>query len=102
MAHPLSRHSGPEPFTPHPTMREHFLELIDAGIGGFEVDHREVKELQREWLVALAEEFDLIMTGSSDYHGMTGKPNRLGERNTSLEMLKRIEAAASGSAIQWA
>lgn len=61
-----------------------------------------MKEIQREWLVALAEEFDLIMTGSSDYHGMTGKPNRLGERNTSLEMLKRIEAEGSGSAIQWA
>ena len=102
MAHPLSRHSGPEPFTPHPKMRENFLELIKAGIGGFEVDHREVKELQREWLVALATEFDLIMTGSSDYHGMTGKPNRLGERTTSLEMLKRIEAQSSGSAIQWA
>lgn len=102
MAHPLSRHSGPEPFTPHPNLRDHFLELIEAGIGGFEVDHREVKELQREWLVALAQEFDLIMTGSSDYHGMTGKPNRLGERNTSLEMLRRIEAEASGSAIQWA
>ncbi|MEO0313513.1 MAG: hypothetical protein RL140_743 [Actinomycetota bacterium] len=102
MAHPLSRHSGPGPFTPHPKMRENFLELIKAGIGGFEVDHREVKELQREWLVSLATEFNLIMTGSSDYHGMTGKPNRLGEKTTSLEMLKRIESEATGSVIQWA
>jgi hypothetical protein len=43
-----------------------------------------------------------VLTGSSDYHGMTGKDNRLGENTTSLEMLKRIEAQATGSVIQWA
>lgn len=101
MAHPLSRHTGPEPFKPHPLMRERFLELIEAGIGGFEVDHREVGQPQKQWLVSLAKEFDLIMTGSSDYHGMAGKPNRLGERSTSLEMLRRIEAQATGTVIQW-
>lgn len=101
MAHPLSR-SGEGDFVPHPKLREHFLELIQAGIGGFEVDHREVKTQQRQWLVDLATEFDLIMTGSSDYHGLTGKPNQLGERTTAPEMLKRIEAQGSGSAIQWA
>jgi hypothetical protein len=33
---------------------------------------------------------------------MDGKPNRLGEKSTDLEMLKRIEAKANGSSIQWA
>ena len=56
----------------------------------------------REWLTGLAVEFDLILTVSSDYHGMTGKQNRLGENTTSLEMLQKIEAQATGSVIQWA
>jgi hypothetical protein len=37
----------------------------------------------------LARERDLIVTGSSDYHG-TGKPNRLGENTTAPEQLARI------------
>ena len=102
LAHPLSRKHDNEPFVATQTLRSHFLELVDAGLAGFEVDHVEVFESERTWLVELATEKDLIMTGSSDYHGMTGKQNRLGDRTTSLEMLKRIEAQASGSAIQWA
>ena len=43
----------------------------------------------------LAHEHDLIITGSSDYHG-TGKPNRLGEHVTSEHMLTRLlDRAAS-------
>jgi hypothetical protein len=71
-------------------------------LAGFEVDHVEVLEKEREWLMKLAAEHDLIMTGSSDYHGMDGKPNRLGDHTTTEEMLKRIEAKATGSSIQWA
>jgi hypothetical protein len=40
----------------------------------------------------------LIVTGSSDYHGIHGKPNRLGENTTAPEMFERILAAGSGSA----
>ena len=104
MAHPLARtskdKSKPLEITEH--HRNRFVEVIEAGLGGFRVINREVGEVARNWLVALANEFDLIMTGSSDYHGLTGKPNVLGERTTSLEMLKRLEAQASGSPIQWA
>jgi hypothetical protein len=83
-------------------IRSHFEELIKNGIGGFEVDHREVTAEAKEWLLSLANEYNLVTTGSSDYHGKAGKPNLLGENTTSLEMLKRIEAQATGSAIQWA
>lgn len=100
MAHPMARAGEDLKITEK--HREHFTQLIEAGLGGFEVHHREVGAVARAWLTSLAKEFDLIITGSSDYHGLTGKDNLLGENTTSLEMLKRIEAEASGSAIQWA
>jgi hypothetical protein len=48
----------------------------------------------------MAAEFDLIVTGSSDYHGLTGKKNRLAENTTSPEMLERIIAQATGTIAQ--
>ena len=45
----------------------------------------------------LVAEHDLIVTGSSDYHG-TGKPNVPGEFTTSDDMVARIIARATGSA----
>ena len=75
---------------------EHFEQLIAAGLAGFEVYHREVPEVAREWLLMLARKHDLIHTGSSDYHGVHGKPNRLGENTTSPEMFERILAMGTG------
>jgi hypothetical protein len=51
----------------------------------------------KRWLRQLANQHNLIVTGSSDYHGLKGKPNRLGENTTSKEMLDRIIAQASGT-----
>ena len=105
----LIREAGGVPVIAHPltdvrpgTSRgdlpeEHFEKLIDAGLMGFEVYHREVPELAREWLLMLARKHDLIVTGSSDYHGVHGKPNRLGENTTSPEMLERIISAGTGT-----
>jgi predicted metal-dependent phosphoesterase TrpH len=104
MAHPMAR-SGKDKNSPVVITDGHrinFEALIEAGLAGFEVNHREVGPEAKAWLIQLAERFDLITTGSSDYHGILGKDNRLGENTTSLEMLKRIEKEATGSAIQWA
>jgi predicted metal-dependent phosphoesterase TrpH len=76
---------------------EHFDQLIAAGLAGFEVYHREVPEFARQWLLGLAAKHDLVVTGSSDYHGLEGKPNRLGENVTSPEMFDRILAMGSGA-----
>jgi predicted metal-dependent phosphoesterase TrpH len=100
MAHPMARSDDDLVITP--LHRERFIEVIEAGLGGFEVRHREVGEVAREWLTALALEFDLVVTGSSDYHGMSGKKNRLGENTTDEVMLRKIEEQATGSTIQWA
>lgn len=72
-------------------------ELIDLGLGGFEIGHRENTEDGKQVLRRLAREHDLIVTGSSDYHG-TGKPNQPGEFTTTDDMVARIIDAATGSA----
>ena len=70
-------------------------EFIAAGLDGLEVDHRDNPAQERETMRRLAHEHDLIITGSSDYHG-TGKPNRLGEHVTTEHMLNRLlDRAAS-------
>lgn len=69
--------------------------LVDAGLIGIEADHRDLDEAGRARARALAAEHDLLVTGSSDFHG-SGKPNRLGENATAPEALAAIEAAASG------
>ena len=71
--------------------------MIEAGLLGLEIDHRDNSASGRRFLQSLASRHDLIVTGSSDYHG-TGKPNRLGENSTSVEMLGRILEAATGTA----
>lgn len=69
-------------------------ELVESGLDGFEVFHREHGEAERAALVEIAHERGLIVTGGSDYHG-SGKPNRLGENTTSEESLERILEATS-------
>jgi predicted metal-dependent phosphoesterase TrpH len=73
-------------------------DMIDAGLLGVEVDHRDNPEAARPGLRALAERHGLLVTGSSDYHG-TGKPNRLGENLTSADVLERIEALGTGTPV---
>ena len=94
IAHPLG--GAPDNLDRGDLPQQHFEKLIAGGLAGFEVYHREVPQVAREWLLGLAEKHDLIVTGSSDYHGEHGKPNRLGENSTSPEMLQRIIEMASG------
>jgi predicted metal-dependent phosphoesterase TrpH len=63
--------------------------LRDLGMAGLEVDHRDNPPDDRELLRGLAAELDLLVTGSSDYHG-SGKQNRIGEHTTSPEVLEQI------------
>jgi len=95
MAHPLI--DFPAGASEADLPQEQFEEFIAAGIMGFEVDHRAVPEVAKAWLRSLALRHNLIVTGSSDYHGVGGKENRLGENQTSQEMLDRILNQASGS-----
>lgn len=68
-----------------------FDELAEAGLAGLEVHHRDHTPAQVERLLAIAARLDLLVTGSSDYHG-DGKPNRLGENLTDPQVLAAIVA----------
>lgn len=95
--------AGGVPIIAHPAGRAGLLpsrllsRMLDAGLAGFELGHRENVQPALATLQALARTHDLIITGSSDYHG-AGKPNLPGEHTTSEDMVARIIARASGSA----
>ena len=95
IAHPL-KGVGPET-DPEDLPIDHFEQMIDVGLQGVEVYHRDVPETARKWLLELASKHDLVVTGSSDYHGVSGKPNQLGENTTSQEMLDRICGLGTGT-----
>jgi predicted metal-dependent phosphoesterase TrpH len=68
-------------------------EMAGAGLGGAEVDHPDHTPEDRARLRKLAEELDLVVTGSSDDHGeLTG--HRLGCETTSPEQYERLCARA--------
>ena len=94
MAHPLI--DFPPGAKREDLPRAHFETLIEAGLQGLEVDHRAVPSLAKSWLRDLALKHNLIVTGSSDYHGVGGKDNLLGENSTDPKMLERIIDQASG------
>ena len=92
MAHPLAGVRG------RTVGQEVFDAMIEAGLAGLEIAHRDNPPEARAVLSQMAAEHDLIVTGSSDYHG-SGKPNELGENLTSEQSLRRIMAEA-GSGMQ--
>ena len=90
LAHPSP--SGPARMLPIPVLED----LIVRGLAGFEIEHRENTERGKRLLRDLARRHDLIVTGSSDYHG-TGKPNVPGENTTTPAMIERIVERGSGT-----
>jgi predicted metal-dependent phosphoesterase TrpH len=94
IAHPLIDFPAGASMTDLPA--EFFKILIGAGLNGIEIEHRSVPKQAKQWLKNLAVRHNLITTGSSDYHGIDGKDNRLGENRTDPAMLQRILDQASG------
>lgn len=80
-------------------VEERFGLLVEVGLAGLEVHHEENTPFGRQRLAEIAAHFDLIVTGSSDYHGLDTKPVRLGAHTTSPENFERILAQGTGSAI---
>jgi predicted metal-dependent phosphoesterase TrpH len=76
---------------------EYLESLVEAGLDGIEIDHRDHNEGERDALRELSRRFGLIATGGSDYHG-NGKENRLAENTTDMAQFERIVARATGFA----
>jgi predicted metal-dependent phosphoesterase TrpH len=72
--------------------------MAEAGMAGLEVHHRDHTVEQVRHALSLAASLDLLVTGSSDYHGV-GKSNLLGENTTSPLVLEAIEAQATGTKV---
>jgi 3',5'-nucleoside bisphosphate phosphatase len=88
IAHPFASHRG------QILKAEDFSELVAAGLNGIEVDHRDQNPDERAMLRTIARDLDLVMTGSSDYHG-TGKLNSLAENHTHREQWEKLESQAN-------
>jgi predicted metal-dependent phosphoesterase TrpH len=88
IAHPMASHRG------RTISLETFGSLIDAGLDGVEVNHRDHSPDEKTQLIELAKQNNLVMTGASDYHG-NGKLNQLGEYVTMPEQWERLEARAN-------
>ena len=88
IAHPMASHRG------RTISSETFGSLIKAGLDGIEVDHRDHSPEEKNQLIELARDNNLVMTGASDYHG-NGKLNLLGEYTTWPHEWERLEAKAN-------
>ena len=71
-------------------LRDFVIELQDKGLQGLEVYHSNHDFLQRRKYLELAHELGLYVSGGSDYHGKTVKPNiELGYgKNNNLKIKK--------------
>ena len=99
---PLVRDAGGVSVIAHPwgrtdtsALREEGLaRLKELGLAGLEVDHQDHSPRQREELRGLARELDLVVTGSSDFHGAGKTDHELGCNTTAPDQLERLEELA--------
>ncbi|MDP9094152.1 MAG: PHP domain-containing protein [Actinomycetota bacterium] len=84
-AHPFARRRGPV------VGDDVVAAMTEAGLVGLEVEHPDQDPADRAHAEALAHEFGLIVTGSSDYHG-ANKPVRLGAGLTTAEAYDQLLA----------
>ena len=69
-------------------------ELKDLGLAGIEVDHQDHSDADRDELRGLAADLDLVVTGSSDHHGLGKVDHDLGVHTTAPEQYERLMSLA--------
>lgn len=72
-------------------------ELKDLGLAGIEVDHQDHSPEDRAALRGIAADLDLVVTGSSDHHGLGKVDHDLGVHTTAPEQYERLLSLASSS-----
>ncbi len=89
IAHPWGRRGGT-------VLDESALEhLRDLGLAGIEVDHQDHTPEMRTRLRGIAADLDLVVTGSSDHHGLGKVDHDLGVNTTDPEQYERLLSLAS-------
>ncbi|WP_166985007.1 PHP domain-containing protein [Canibacter zhoujuaniae] len=66
--------------------------LVDAGLRGIELRHPENNPQHIPALGQIAKDMDLLITGSSDFHG-AGKANRIGDETTDAATVYKLREA---------
>ncbi|MGL4304925.1 MAG: PHP domain-containing protein [Mycobacteriaceae bacterium] len=102
----MVRAAGGVPVLAHPKARsrggvldtEHIEEAVEAGLAGIEVDHMDHNADDRKALLDLAKGLNLIVTGSSDYHG-SHKRVELGQYRTHPSQWEKIQEMATGVSV---
>lgn len=69
--------------------------LKALGLAGIEVDHQDHAPAARAELRAIARDLDLVVTGSSDHHGLGKVDHDLGVNTTDPEQYERLMSLAS-------
>ncbi|MDF1509808.1 PHP domain-containing protein [Robertmurraya sp. DFI.2.37] len=91
----MIRQAGGVPVLAHPGQYGNFdivPELVEAGLEGIEVWHPLHNKEHEEQGKQLAEEYDLVMTGGSDFHGAYGeKPVLIGSKSPGIETLHALQ-----------
>jgi 3',5'-nucleoside bisphosphate phosphatase len=92
IAHPLASLRG------RTVSIDSFESMVEAGLDGIEISHRDQSEDERQLLREVVAQYDIIATGSSDYHG-NGKLNELAEFTTKPEDFEALEARADAKRV---
>jgi 3',5'-nucleoside bisphosphate phosphatase len=92
LAHPWGRH-GPGSM-PERDIRA----LARGGLAGLEVDHQDHPPQARAELRRIAESLGMVVTGSSDHHGLGKRDHDLGVNTTAPEQYDRLLALAAAAA----
>jgi len=91
IAHPWGRRGGTV------LTEEVFGMLSELGLAGIEVDHQDHPPELRARLRAIAADLDLLVTGSSDHHGLGKVDHDLGVNTTDPEQYERLVSLARTS-----
>ena len=105
----LLRQCGAVPVWAHPflfrggTVKQVLPELVKAGLMGVEVYHPSHSVSEIRQLEELCDEYGLLMTGGSDYHGPNldspGDQNQLNRMQLPLDLLEPLKQAAASLAV---
>src|ERR1700694_458131 len=76
------------------TLRDWLPGLCEVGMAGLETYYGPYTQEQERALRALADEYHLIPTGGTDFHGPGIHPTPLGGRHVPFESVERLKAAA--------
>jgi len=76
-------------------LRDWLPELCAAGMVGLETYYGSYTEEQEQALRALADQYQLIPTGGSDFHGPGMHPTPLGGRHVPYQAVERLKAEAA-------